>query len=229
MCITMIDTATSWFEIVELPISQPSELDIPIGTEGHKGKDKHIQQKQPYFGKSSATVSTLVNRTWFRRYLCSQCIIYDNGSAFKLHFESLCESYGLKHKTTSVKSARRVLVAPLHLHGVGVLCDEVGVVNMGTTGEKLWIRSCCQLFLMPVDLLFGDILMYPHNTKKWPMSRHNLRLPPWHNIAGICIGFKLEEHIWIQNGGSINYRVLLFRFDTSPKIPFWWWRHLCRK
>ena len=54
MCITMIDPATSWFKIAESPISQPSELDIPKGTKGHKGNDKHkhIQQKQPYFDKS---------------------------------------------------------------------------------------------------------------------------------------------------------------------------------
>ena len=45
MCITMIDPATSWFEILELPISQHSELDIPMGTKWHKGKDKHIQQQ----------------------------------------------------------------------------------------------------------------------------------------------------------------------------------------
>jgi hypothetical protein len=32
MCITMIDPATSWSKIAELPISQPSELDIPKGT-----------------------------------------------------------------------------------------------------------------------------------------------------------------------------------------------------
>jgi hypothetical protein len=67
MCITMIDPATSWFETVELPLSQPSELNIPMGTKGHKGKDKHIKQKQPYFDKFSATVRTLVNRTWFSR------------------------------------------------------------------------------------------------------------------------------------------------------------------
>ena len=54
MCVTMIDPATSWFEIAELPISQLYELDIPTGTKGHKGKDKHIQQNQPYFDKSSA-------------------------------------------------------------------------------------------------------------------------------------------------------------------------------
>jgi hypothetical protein len=68
MCITMIYPATSWFKIAELPISQPSELDIPMGTKGHKGKDKHMYQKQPFFDKSSATVGTLVNRTWFIRY-----------------------------------------------------------------------------------------------------------------------------------------------------------------
>jgi hypothetical protein len=82
MCVTMIDPATSWFEIAELPISQPSELDIPTGTKGHNGKDKHIQQKQPYFDKSSATVRTLMNRTWFSRYPRSQYIIYDNRSEF---------------------------------------------------------------------------------------------------------------------------------------------------
>ena len=31
MCVTMIDPETSWFELVELPISQ-QELDIPKGT-----------------------------------------------------------------------------------------------------------------------------------------------------------------------------------------------------
>ena len=82
LCITMIDPAPSWFKIAELLISQPSELDIPTGTKGHKGTNKHIQQKQPYFDKSSATVGTLVNRTWFSRYPCSQYIVYDNVREF---------------------------------------------------------------------------------------------------------------------------------------------------
>ena len=87
MCVTMIDPATSWFEIAELPVSQLPELDIPMGTKGHKGKDTHIHKKL-YFDKSSTTVGTLVNRTWFSRYPCSQYIIYDNGSEFKLHLRS---------------------------------------------------------------------------------------------------------------------------------------------
>ncbi len=91
MCITMINPATSWFEVVELLISQHG-LDIPKGTKGHKGTDKHIQSQQPYFDETSATVGRLVNKTWFSCYPCSQYILYDNGSEFKLHFEMLCES-----------------------------------------------------------------------------------------------------------------------------------------
>ncbi len=67
MCVTMIDPATSWFEIVGLPISQ-RVLDIPMGTKGCRGKDTQIQQKEPYFDKLSATVSMLINRTWFGQY-----------------------------------------------------------------------------------------------------------------------------------------------------------------
>ena len=103
MCITMIDPATSWFKIAELLISQPV-LDTPMDTKMHKGNNTHIQQKEPYFDKLSATVSRLVNRTWFSRYPHSQCIVYDNGSEFKLHFETLCDTYGLTHKPTSVKN-----------------------------------------------------------------------------------------------------------------------------
>ena len=93
MCVTMIDPATSWFEIVELPVSQLHELDIPVGTKGQRSEDIHIQSKQPYFDKTSATVGNIINRTWFSRYPRSQNIIYYNGSEFKLHFETLCDSY----------------------------------------------------------------------------------------------------------------------------------------
>ena len=49
-------------------------------------------------------ISTLVDKTWFSRYPRCQHIIYDNGSEFKLHFEALCDSYGIKRKPTSVKN-----------------------------------------------------------------------------------------------------------------------------
>ena len=88
MCITMIDTATSWFEIAEL-LELP-ELDVPACTKGQKGNSTYIRSNHPYFDKLSATVG-LINRTWFSHYPHSQYIIYDNGSEFKLHFETLCD------------------------------------------------------------------------------------------------------------------------------------------
>ncbi len=89
MCLTMIDAASSWFEIVELPVI--TETIIPLDTKGRKGKKTHEEPKLAYFDKSSAMISNLVNKTWFSRYLCCQYINYDNGSEFKLHFSALCE------------------------------------------------------------------------------------------------------------------------------------------
>ena len=101
MCLTMIDPATSWFEIVELPVLETLNT-LPAGC--RKGTKVHEQTKEAYFDKFSAMISTLVNKTWFSRYPRCQHIIYDNGSKFKLHFEALCDSYGIKRKPTSVKN-----------------------------------------------------------------------------------------------------------------------------
>ena len=51
-------------------------------------------------------ISNLVNKTWFCQYPYCQYINYDNGSKFKLNFEALCESFGIKHKPSSVKNPR---------------------------------------------------------------------------------------------------------------------------
>ncbi len=45
MYITMIEEATSWFEIVELPVSQLQKLDTPTGTKGQRSKDTHVQEQ----------------------------------------------------------------------------------------------------------------------------------------------------------------------------------------
>jgi hypothetical protein len=74
MCATMINTATSWFEIVELPLSQLVQLDAPSVNRKGKKKGKKATRandnkpKEAYFDKSSATVGSLVNRCWFCLY-----------------------------------------------------------------------------------------------------------------------------------------------------------------
>jgi hypothetical protein len=99
MCLTMIDPASSWFEIVELPV-----VELAPTSHSKTKAETHNKTKDAYFDKSSSMISTLVNRTWFSRYPRCQHIIYDNGSEFKLHVEALCDSYGIKRKPTSVKN-----------------------------------------------------------------------------------------------------------------------------
>jgi hypothetical protein len=104
MCLTMIDPATSWFEIVELP-TVAQETTVPPMVKGKKVTfDKNTKVAEPYFDKSSTQISNLVYKTWFSRYPRCRYIIYNNGSKFKLHFQSLCDTYGIKHKPTSVRN-----------------------------------------------------------------------------------------------------------------------------
>ena len=62
MCLTMIDPATSWFEIVELPKLQKE-------TSGSKVTNKNTKEADITFDKSSAQISNLVYKSWFSRYL----------------------------------------------------------------------------------------------------------------------------------------------------------------
>ena len=93
MCLTMIDPATGWFEIIELP-----SIDITYV------RDTKEEIVEVIIDKSSACVSQLFNKSWLSRYPRSKNIIYDNGSEFKLHFKALCNSYGLKRKPTTIKN-----------------------------------------------------------------------------------------------------------------------------
>ena len=93
MCLTMIDPATGWFEIIELP-----------NTDIMYVRDRKEEIVEVIIDKSSAAVSQLFNKSWLSRYPRSKFIIFDNGSEFKLHFKSLCDSYGLKRKNTTIKN-----------------------------------------------------------------------------------------------------------------------------
>ncbi len=86
MCLTMIDPATSGFEIVELP-TVAQETTVPPAGKGKKITfNKNTKVAEPYFDKSSAQISNLVYKTWFSRYPHCRYIIYNNGSKFELHF-----------------------------------------------------------------------------------------------------------------------------------------------
>ena len=66
ICLTMIDPASSWFEIVELPVM---ETITPVEINSRRKKvHKNIITKETYFDKTSTMISHLVNKTWFSRY-----------------------------------------------------------------------------------------------------------------------------------------------------------------
>jgi hypothetical protein len=126
MCLTMINPATSWFEIVELP-TVAQETTVPLVGKGKKVTfDKYTTVAKPYFDKSSAQISNIVYKTWFSRYPRCQYIIYNNGSKFKLHFRSLCNTYGVKRKPTSVKNPQANAILE-RIHAV--------LGNMSSTSE----------------------------------------------------------------------------------------------
>jgi hypothetical protein len=106
MCLTMINPATSWFKLVELPTVNLVMTAPPMGKGKKVTSSKNTIVAETYFDKSSAQISNLVYKTWFSRYQRCQYIIliYGNRSNFKLHFQSLCKTYGIRCKPTSVKT-----------------------------------------------------------------------------------------------------------------------------
>jgi transposase InsO family protein len=102
-----------------------------LDKKGQKDTKTYNKTKLPYFDKSSAMISNLMNKTWFSRYPHCQYIIYDNGSKFKLHFKALCESYGIKHKPTSVKNPQaNAILEQVHQVISTMLCTaELDMAN----------------------------------------------------------------------------------------------------
>jgi hypothetical protein len=80
MCLTMIDPASSLFELVELLVVKTVTTPLDYKKGNKKGTRAH-KHKQPtedaaYFDISSAMTSTLVNKTWFSRYPQSTMSVY---------------------------------------------------------------------------------------------------------------------------------------------------------
>jgi hypothetical protein len=96
MALTMINPASSWFEIAELPVVKQLHQQTVNG--------KELLIADEIFDKTSECKAKLVNKTWLCRYPRCRHLMYDNGSEFQLHFEYLCKSYGIKRKPTTVKN-----------------------------------------------------------------------------------------------------------------------------
>ena len=92
MCHTMIDPATGWFKMVELLVIEIFKT---------YGDDVRASEA---FDKTSLQIAKLINKSLFSIYPCPRYVIYNNGSEFKLHFHSLCQSYDLKRNPTTLRA-----------------------------------------------------------------------------------------------------------------------------
>ena len=107
MCLTMIDAATGWFEIVELP-NRMIEKKCP-----RTGKTSEVE----IIDKTSATVSHLLNKCWLSRYPRPKYLVCDNGSEFELHLKALCKQYQIGRKPTTSKNPQANAILE-RVHGV---------------------------------------------------------------------------------------------------------------
>ena len=74
-CVTMIDPATGWFEMREIP------------------------------NKEAITIANLVKQTWLTRYPWPSLIVFDRGSEFMAEFARMVEKdYGIKKKPTTTRN-----------------------------------------------------------------------------------------------------------------------------
>ena len=120
----MIDPATSWFEMSELPVTDDVS---PNGAVQNKCPEKNIstKTKEAYFDKSLIMISKLVNKCWFSRYPRCKNIIFDDGSESKLHFKTLCESYRVKPKPISIKKPQtNAILEQIHQVIMTMVCTS---------------------------------------------------------------------------------------------------------
>ncbi|GFH56268.1 hypothetical protein CTEN210_12744 [Chaetoceros tenuissimus] len=115
---TMIDTATGWFEIREVPTAAIELKKKPKKKRGRPSinDEDDIITKTTIMDKSSARISQLFDQTWLSRYPRPTRVIFDNGVEFKKDFLPLLKDYGIKPVTTTIKNPQaNAILERVHL------------------------------------------------------------------------------------------------------------------
>ena len=82
-------------------------------------------------------IRNLVNKFWFSRYLRCQNIIYNNRSEFKLHFNTPCNSYGLKPKPATINNPQaNAILEQIHQVVMTMICtSEINMADSVAPGD----------------------------------------------------------------------------------------------
>jgi hypothetical protein len=107
MLFTMIDPATGWVEITELPTKIVDKYN----------KETDTWSKDEILDKESSTISRLFNKHWLSRYPRPRYVLCDNGGEFALHLKELCKQYSIGRKPTSSRNPQANAIIE-RMHGV---------------------------------------------------------------------------------------------------------------
>jgi hypothetical protein len=98
---------------------------------------KREQSKKRSLISHLIKISQLVNKIWLCRYPQYCYSIYNNGSEFKLHFETLCNSYGIKRKPTMIKNPQANAICECIHQVLGTMMhtSELDVADSGNSAD----------------------------------------------------------------------------------------------
>jgi hypothetical protein len=214
----MIDPATSWFKIVELPTVT---VTVPRGSNGKKTTCLDYTKDAEIFDKTSAQISNLVYKCRFSRYPRCCYMIYDNRSEFKLHFHALCKTYDVKRKLTSIKNPQANSILE-YIHTVFTNMLRTAELDMAESvnasdinivlADAAWaIRSTNHSVLKasPGVALFGRDMMFdiPFIADWKKIGEHRQRLTDLNtackNEGRIDYDSKVGQKILVQNKGIL--------------------------
>ena len=167
MCMTMIDPATGWFEVCELPT-------VTVFREYREkmksGESVFVEDE--ILDKTSASISQIFNKTWLCRYPRPVEVVFDNGSEFKKDFKELLKSYSIKRKPTTIKNPQaNAILERVH----GVIADMMrtsdlnrqetiteGLIDEFLTNAAWAIRSTHHTVLQasPGQAIFGRDMLF---------------------------------------------------------------------
>jgi hypothetical protein len=108
-CVTMIDPATGWFEMREIP------------------------------NKEAFTIATLVEQTWFTRYPWPSQVIFDRGKEFMGEFATMVQSdYGVKRKPITTRNPQANSIIERVHQTIGNIIRTFQIGSIDLNEEDPW-------------------------------------------------------------------------------------------
>jgi hypothetical protein len=138
----MIDPTSSWFKIVELPVTEESV--IPMDIRGHKAIEtfNNNNTKLPYFNKTSTMISTFVNKTWFSSYPHCQQNISENRSEFNFTSKPYVDRMGSSKSQPVSRTHKHAILERVHEVIMTMLCTaELDMSNTIATSDIEMFRT----------------------------------------------------------------------------------------